>query len=194
MLNIVLFGAPGAGKGTQAKFITEKYNLGHISTGDIIRAEIKAESALGLEAKSVVEAGGLLGDGIVIKLIESHIEKNRSNFAGFLFDGFPRTIGQCHALAEMMAKLNAEISALISLEVPEEELVNRLLKRAEIEGRKDDTPQVIKNRFDEYNAKTLPVITFYEEAGKAISVKGTGGIDEITGLITAQIDKLKSKA
>jgi adenylate kinase len=191
MLNIVLFGAPGAGKGTQAAFITEKYNLGHISTGDIIRAEIKAESPTGLRAKSIVEAGGLLSDDIVVQLIESHIEKNRTNYKGFLFDGFPRTVGQCRALTEMMSKLNTEITALISLEVPEEELVARLLKRAEIEGRKDDTPEVIRNRFTEYNAKTLPVIDYYKEADKVISINGTGGIKEITEQIITKIDKVK---
>jgi len=191
MLNIVLFGAPGAGKGTQATFITEKYNLGHISTGDIIRAEIKAESPTGLRAKSIVEAGGLLSDDIVVQLIESHIEKNRTNYKGFLFDGFPRTVGQCRALTEMMNKLNTEITALISLEVPEEELVARLLKRAEIEGRKDDTPEVIRNRFTEYNAKTLPVIGYYNEAGKVVSINGTGSIEDITKQILTEIDKLK---
>ncbi|MCL2845244.1 MAG: adenylate kinase [Chitinivibrionia bacterium] len=192
MLNIVLFGAPGAGKGTQAKFITEKYNLGHISTGDIIRAEIKAESTLGLKAKNIVEAGGLLSDEIVVELLENHIMKNSVNYSGFLFDGFPRTVGQCHALEEMMCKLKTSVSALVSLDVPQEELVARLLKRAEIEGRKDDTPEVIQNRFLEYNAKTLPVMKFYEDGGKVISINGTGSIEEITAQIISEIDKLKN--
>ncbi|MCL1946763.1 MAG: adenylate kinase [Chitinivibrionia bacterium] len=191
MLNIVLFGAPGAGKGTQAKFITEKYNLGHISTGDILRAELKAESPLGLQAKSIMEAGGLVGDDIIVQLLEKHISQNASKFSGFLFDGFPRNLVQCYILEGMLSKLKTSLSALISLDVEQDELMRRLLERAKIEGRKDDTPEVIQNRFKEYENKTLPVIKFYKELNKAISIKGTGSIEDITKLVVAEIDKLK---
>jgi adenylate kinase len=191
MLNIVLFGAPGAGKGTQAKFITEKYNLGHISTGDILRAELKAESPLGLQAKSIMEAGGLVGDDIIVQLLEKHISQNASKYSGFLFDGFPRNLVQCYILEGMLSKLKTSLSGLISLDVEQDELMRRLLERAKIEGRKDDTPEVIQNRFKEYENKTLPVIKFYKELNKAISIKGTGSIEDITKLVVAEIDKLK---
>jgi adenylate kinase len=192
MLNIILFGPPGAGKGTQAKFITEKYNLGHISTGDILRSEIKNGSTLGAQAKSIMEAGGLVGDDIIVQILEKYISQNSTKFDGFLFDGFPRNLVQCYILEGMMSKLNTLLSVLISLDVPQEESVRRLLERAKIEGRADDTQEVIKNRLKEYENKTLPVIKFYKEVNKAVSIKGIGSIEEITGLITAEINKLKN--
>lgn len=191
MLNIVLFGPPGAGKGTQAKFITQKYNLGHISTGDILRNEIKNGSKLGLKAKSIMEAGGLVGDDIIVQILEKYISENSTKFNGFLFDGFPRNLVQCYILEGMLSKLNTKLSALISLNVPQEESVRRLLERAKIEGRADDTQEVIENRLKEYENKTVPVIGFYNQMGKARNIKGTGSIDDIAVLISAEIEKLK---
>jgi len=191
MLNIVLFGPPGAGKGTQAEFITKKYNLGHISTGDILRNEIKNGSALGLKAKSIMESGGLVGDDIIVQILEKYISENSTKFNGFLFDGFPRNLVQCYILEGMLSKLNTKLSALISLNVPQEESVRRLLERAKIQGRADDTQEVIENRLKEYENKTIPVIDFYNQIGKARNIKGTGSIEDIAALITAEIEKLK---
>jgi len=191
MLNIIIFGPPGAGKGTQAEFIKKKYNLAHISTGDLLRAEVKNGSALGLEAKSVMEAGKLVSDNLIVQIMEKFISENSTKFAGFLFDGFPRNLAQCDILEGMFAKLNTKLTAVVALNVPSEELIARLLKRAEIEGRADDNLETIKSRLQEYENKTFPVIGFYEKSGKVISINGAGSIDEIAATITAEIDKLK---
>jgi adenylate kinase len=191
MLNIIIFGPPGAGKGTQAEFIKEKYNLAHISTGDLLRAEVKNGSELGLKAKSVMESGKLVSDDLIVQIMEKFISENSTKFSGFLFDGFPRNLAQCDILEGMFTKLNTKLSAVVSLNVPQDELIRRLLERAKIQGRADDTQEVIESRLKEYESKTFPVIGFYEKNGKVISINGTGSIEEIAATITAEINKLK---
>jgi adenylate kinase len=183
MLNVALFGPPGAGKGTQSDFLIEKYNLHYISTGDILRKEIAAKSSLGLQAESIMASGGLVSDEIIVQIIEKTI-KNNPKAKGFLFDGFPRTYVQAYILEGLMIKLNTELNCLIGLEVPEEESVSRLLSRGTVSGRSDDNEAVIRTRLQEYNTKTIPVIEFYKERGLYRSVDGSKTIDYVTHQIT----------
>jgi adenylate kinase len=192
MLNIALFGPPGAGKGTQSEFLINKYNLFYISTGDILRKELAAESKLGLEAKSIIAEGGLVSDEIIVQIIENTIKDN-TNANGFLFDGFPRTLVQAYILEGLMIKLNTKLDMLISIEVPEEESVNRLLERAKTSGRLDDNEEVIRNRLKEYNNKTLPVLNFYKERGNYKMVNGLQSISEVTSDIERIIDNILKK-
>lgn len=179
MLNIVLFGPPGCGKGTQSEKLIEKYQLVHLSTGDILRAEIANNTKLGLEAKAFMDKGQLVTDQVVIGMIASKIDNNKSA-KGFIFDGFPRTTAQAEALDVMLAERNIPVKCMLSLEVEKEELVKRLLNRGLTSGRADDqNPEIIENRIKEYNAKTAPVIQFYEKQGKFRPIKGMGSIDEI---------------
>jgi len=179
MLNIALFGPPGAGKGTQSEFLIKEYNLFYISTGDILRNEIANESKLGLEAKSIIASGGLVSDEIIVQIIEKTIVNNPfSN--GFLFDGFPRTYIQAYILEGLMIKLNTSLNCLISLEVDEEESVSRLLNRGKTSGRMDDNETVIRNRLKEYNEKTLPVLEFYKDRGILREVNGAQEIGKVT--------------
>jgi len=179
MLNIALFGPPGAGKGTQSEFLIKEYNLFYISTGDILRNEIAIESKLGLEAKSIIASGGLVSDEIIVQIIEKTIISNPfSN--GFLFDGFPRTYIQAYILEGLMIKLNTSLNCLISLEVNEEESVARLLNRGKTSGRLDDNETVIRNRLKEYNDKTLPVLHFYKDKGILREVNGNQLIEQVT--------------
>ncbi len=179
MLNIVLFGPPGCGKGTQSEKIIEKYNLVHLSTGDILRAEISNQTKLGLEAKAFMDKGELVPDSVVIGMIATHIDKHK-NSAGFIFDGFPRTKAQAEALDKMLAERKMNIKCMISLEVPKDELVKRLLNRGLTSGRADDqNPEIIENRIKEYNNKTAPVIEYYKAQNKHITVNGVGSIDDI---------------
>ncbi|MBB6479200.1 adenylate kinase [Spirochaeta isovalerica] len=179
MLNIALFGPPGAGKGTQSEFLIKEYNLFYISTGDILRNEIVNETKLGLEAKSIIAAGGLVSDEIIVQIIEKTIVNNPfSN--GFLFDGFPRTYIQAYILEGLMIKLNTSLNCLISLEVNEEESVARLLNRGKTSGRMDDNEKVIRNRLKEYYDKTLPVLQFYKDRGILKSVNGSQAIEAVT--------------
>ncbi len=164
MLNIALFGPPGAGKGTQSQFLIDEYNLFYISTGDLLRTEIKHQSKLGKEAQSIIASGGLVSDEIIVQIIEKTITDN-PDANGFLFDGFPRTYIQAYILEGLMIKLNTSLNCLISLEVDEEESVKRLLKRGKSSGRTDDNETVIRNRLSEYKEKTLPVLGFYKEKG-----------------------------
>ena len=152
MLNIALFGPPGAGKGTQSEFLTKKYNLYYISTGDLLRKEMAEKTKLGIEAKSIIASGGLVPDEIIVQIIEKTITDNPGS-NGFLFDGFPRTYIQAYILEGLMIKLNTSLNCLISLNVPEEESVKRLLNRGLTSGRSDDNEQVIRNRLKEYNKK-----------------------------------------
>jgi adenylate kinase len=192
MINIALFGPPGAGKGTQSSFLIEKYNLYYISTGDLLRKELAEETKLGLEAKSIIAAGKLVSDEIIVQILEKTIKEN-SQSSGFLFDGFPRTIIQAYILEGLMIKLNTSLNCLISIEVPEDESVARLLNRGLTSGRLDDNEDVIRNRLKEYEDKTLPVLNFYKEKGNYISIDGNKRIDEVTVQIEDIINKELSK-
>ena len=189
MLNIILFGAPGAGKGTQSKELVKKYELAYISTGDILRKEMAEETALGLKAKDVINRGELLSDDLIIEIIEKAVEQ--AGEKGILFDGFPRTVAQAESLEKLLEHHSRHLSLVLRLEVPREELVERMLKRAKIEGRADDTEEVIQNRFREYEAKTKPVADFYEKQGVLHSVVGTGAVEEVFQRLTSEIDKVK---
>lgn len=192
MLNIALFGPPGAGKGTQSKKLLEKYNLTYISTGDMLRSEIAEGSDLGLEAKSIIASGGLVSDELVVRIIEKKI-KTDTNSKGILFDGFPRTTVQAYILEGLLLKLNSSLDCMISLEAPDEELIDRLLLRAKTSGRSDDTLDVIKVRLKEYEDKTKPVADFYAKKNKYFPVNGVGEIDEIFENIVDSIEKNRKK-
>lgn len=190
MFNIVLFGPPGAGKGTQAKLIIDKYGLMHLSTGDILRSEIAGKTPLGLEAKKLMDKGNLVPDEIVIRMVQNRIESNRGQ-KGFIFDGFPRTCEQAEALEAILVEKGTSISVMISLEVDEEELIRRLLKRCEEEGRTDDNINVIKNRIRVYNDVTCKVADYYGKSKRHKAVDGTGSIDEIFERICGVIDSIE---
>lgn len=192
MLNIALFGPPGAGKGTQSEFLINKYNLYYISTGDLLRKEIANKTRLGLEAQSSIAAGGLVSDEIIVQIIEKTITDN-PGCNGFLFDGFPRTYIQSYILEGLMLKLNTSLDCLISLELPEEESVSRLLNRGKTSGRSDDNDTVIRNRLREYNEKTLPVLQFYKDKGVYFDVDGTQTVDKVTESIREIINHELSK-
>jgi len=192
MLNIALFGPPGAGKGTQSQKLLEKYNLTYISTGDILRSEIAAKSSLGLKAKNIIEAGGLVPDELVVEIIEKKI-MNNDDARGILFDGFPRTVVQAYILDGLLLKLNTSLDMMISLDVPDEELVKRLLHRAKTSKRPDDSLKVIKTRLKEYVNKTKPVAEFYEEQKKYYKLSGVGELDDIFDNIIDYVEKHKSK-
>lgn len=192
MINIALFGAPGAGKGTQSEFLIKKYKLHYISTGDLLREELKAGTKIGLEAKSIIAEGGLVSDEIIVQIIEKTIKDN-PDANGFLFDGFPRTYVQAYILEGLMINLNTHLNCLINIEVPEEESVNRLLGRAKVQSRSDDNEVVIKKRLREYQEKTLPVLDFFKERGICKSVNGSQPIDLITNDIESIIDEEMSK-
>jgi adenylate kinase len=190
MINIVLFGKPGAGKGTQAEFLKEKYNLTHLSTGDIFRFNIKNETDLGQLAKTYMDAGDLVPDSVTIQMLESEVDKNPHS-AGFLFDGFPRTNAQAEALDAFLATKNQHITATIALEANDEILVQRLLERGKTSGRPDDQDEdKIRNRYQEYNEKTAPLMDYYTQQGKFHAVDGIGQIQEITQRLSAVIDGL----
>jgi adenylate kinase len=189
MLNIALFGPPGAGKGTQSEFLLKEYNLFYISTGDILRREIKNKTKLGLEAQSIIAAGGLVSDEIIVQIIEKTITEN-PNANGFLFDGFPRTYIQAYILEGLMIKLRSSLNLLISLEVPEEMSVKRLLDRGKTSGRSDDNEVVIRNRLKEYNDKTLPVLNFYKDKKIYHEVDGCQSVEDVRSQIN-EIVKLE---
>ena len=191
MLNIVLFGPPGAGKGTQSERLIEKYDLVHLSTGDIFRSNIKGETDLGNLAKSYMDKGQLVPDEVTIEMLRSEVLKYHSP-KGFIFDGFPRTNAQALALDNFLNSLNSEISLMLALEVEEEELKIRLLKRAEISGRADDAdPSIISNRIKVYNNETAPVKDYYKKQGKFIPIVGVGSIDEITTRLFTAVETKK---
>lgn len=190
MINLVLFGPPGAGKGTQSEKLIAKYNLTHLSTGDIFRANIKGETELGKLAKSYIDQGKLVPDEVTIKMLQSEIEKV-DNPKGFIFDGFPRTNAQAEALDTFLASKNQSISLMLALEVDEEELKKRLLLRGKDSGRADDQdPKIIEQRIAVYNAETLPVKSFYEAQNKYKGIKGVGSIDDIFAALCSEIDAL----
>lgn len=192
MLNIALFGPPGAGKGTQSEFLIDKYKLFYISTGDILRKEIEKESELGLQAKAIIENGGLAPDEIMVQILENTIKEN-PDAKGFLFDGFPRTYIQAYILEGLMIKLNTALNCLISLEVNEEESVKRLLIRGKTSGRKDDKEEVIRKRLVEYDVKTRPVLDFYKERGIYIPLDGQKSIAQVSQEIDQIVQNELSK-
>ncbi len=188
MYNLILFGPPGAGKGTQAVKIAAKYNWIHISTGDILRAEVSQSTPLGLQVKAVMEAGHLVSDELLIEIMKSVFLKHE-DAAGFVFDGFPRTLNQAHELDKMLCRLNHSVKQVISLEVNEDELVKRLLNRAMEQGRLDDTEEVIKNRLVQYHKHTKPLQQYYQDKGIYTEVYGVGGIDDIFESLCKAIKK-----
>ena len=188
MLNIVLFGPPGAGKGTQSDLLIKKYSLVHLSTGDILRGEVAAGTALGLEAKKLMDAGNLVPDEIVIGMISSKLDNNKEA-KGFIFDGFPRTTAQAEALDKLLSNKNTSISMMLALEVDDDELIKRLLNRGKLSGRSDDADEtIIANRISEYNKKTAPLKDYYTKQNKFFSIKGVGGIEEIFASLCETID------
>ncbi len=188
MLNVALFGPPGAGKGTQAEYLINKFNLFHISTGDILRKEMADKTELGIQAKDIITGGGLVSDEIIAKIIEKVI-KNNPNVSGFLFDGFPRTIAQAHLLQNIMGKLNTSLSLFLNIEVPEDELVNRLVLRGKLLGRTDDKEDAIRTRLNEYNNKTLPVFNFFYDKINCQTINGFQDISKVASDIMQFINK-----
>jgi len=190
MLNIVLFGPPGSGKGTQSEKLIEKYKLVHISTGDLLRAELAAKTELGLKAKSIMDKGELVPDDIVIGMIKKKLEEHKDG-PGFIFDGFPRTVAQARALRTALTDYDERVTYMITLNVPKEELVTRLLKRGEMTGRSDDNMETIQNRIDVYEQQTAPVIYYYEKMHKYHPVDGLGTIEEIFNRIVEVVESRK---
>jgi adenylate kinase len=191
MFNLVLFGPPGSGKGTQSEKIVSRYNLAHLSTGNLLREEISNLSSLGMAAKNYMDHGQLVPDEVVIGMVDSFFERHRDS-AGFLFDGFPRTLAQAQALDELMERKQTSINAVIALEVTEDELVKRLLNRGKTSGRSDDTNEdVIRKRFSVYMKETSPVADYYRRQKKFFSVPGEGSVDEIFQNLCAVMDAKK---
>lgn len=178
MINLILFGPPGSGKGTQAVKIASKYGLKHVSTGDILRDQIKKQTSLGLKVQSIMEKGELVPDALLIEILDNVIAENIYT-VGIIYDGFPRTINQASELDRLLIFKNTKVTAVLSLDVSDPEVVARLLKRAQIEGRKDDTEEVIKNRLNIYKKQTLPLLKYYEEKNKLNTINGVGEIEEI---------------
>lgn len=189
MLNLILFGPPGSGKGTQSEQLIVKYGLKHLSTGDLLRSEIAQQTPLGMEAKNYMDKGQLVPDAVVIGMIRSALETN-PDVKGFLFDGFPRTPAQAAALDELMELKGTSINTMLAMEVSEQELMIRLLKRGETSGRSDDTnEEVVKARITEYHNKTAAVADYYHQFGKVVTVKGEGSIEAIFNALCKEIDQ-----
>ncbi|MEI6275656.1 MAG: adenylate kinase [Prolixibacteraceae bacterium] len=190
MINLVLFGPPGAGKGTQASYLSNAYQLVHLSTGDILREEIAADTEIGQQAKDIICKGELVPDSMVIELIQHKLDKN-SSANGFLFDGFPRTVPQALALDTLLVHYGRNVSAMLSLEVTKDVLISRLMGRGTTSGRSDDADRsIIENRIEVYREKTEPVIKYYKDAGKYESINGEGSISEITNRLKSCIERL----
>ena len=192
MLNLIICGAPGSGKGTQSDLIIKKYNLQHFSTGDILRKEIADETELGKYAHEFISNGQLVPDGVIIDMIAGKIDKlNKSQINGVIFDGFPRTVAQAEALEELFEKRGLKTDLLIDLAVDEQELIDRLMLRGKTSGRSDDNLKTIKKRLEVYHNQTKPVTEYYEKLGKYASVYGMGTIEDISARIAAAIDEIK---
>ncbi len=189
MKNIVIFGAPGSGKGTQSDKIVEKYGFKHISTGDVLRNEIKNGTELGKTAESYIKDGKLLPDSLMTDILASVFDKLLP-CDGVIFDGFPRTVAQAEALDNMLSKRNTEVKAMIELDVPDEELMKRLIMRGKISGRSDDNEKTIRKRLDVYKSQTSPLIDWYGKRGKHHHIEGVGSVDDIFAKISEVIDKL----
>lgn len=188
MVNLILFGPPGSGKGTQAEKLIERYRLVHISTGDLLRAEIAAQSPLGQEAKSFMDSGRLVPDEVVIGMISAKLDSN-PKAGGFIFDGFPRTTAQAEALDKLLNAKKFSITRVLSLQVSEPELIKRLLNRGKTSNRSDDRDEgIVRNRLDEYRRKTMPVADYYDRQRKLSDIEGEGRIEEIFNRLTAAID------
>lgn len=189
MLNLILFGPPGSGKGTQSEKLIVKYGLKHLSTGDLLRSEIAQQTQLGMEAKNFMDKGQLVPDEVVIGMIRSAIENNPL-VKGFLFDGFPRTSAQAAALDQLMELKNTSIKIMLAMEVGEKELMSRLLKRGETSGRSDDTnEEVVKARIVEYHNKTAAVADYYKQFNKVVTIKGEGTVEDIFNALCHEIDQ-----
>lgn len=186
-MRVVLLGAPGSGKGTQAEKIVEKYGVAHVSTGEVLRAEVAAGTPLGIQAKQIMDAGDLVSDDIILGIAKEHIGKLDSR-QGFLLDGFPRTLAQAEGLDKMLAELDAPLDLALLVEVDDAEVMQRLLARK----RADDTEETIRNRLDVYRAQTEPLIDFYRGQGKLAPVKGVGAIDEIFARVSSVLNPLAS--
>lgn len=189
MLNLIIFGPPGAGKGTQSDYIKEKYGLTYISTGQVLRAEMAAGTEIGLKVKDIIDHGGLASDEVVTEIIEKFIA-NHSDSKGFLFDGFPRTVKQAEILEDLFNKYNLKLDGVLSLDVPEDILIERMLERGKTSGRADDNIDSIRFRFVEYDNKTKPVLDFYQNKKCLHSINGVGTIEEIFNSICNVIEKL----
>ena len=190
MLNIVIFGAPGSGKGTQSERIVEKYGINHISTGDVLRAEIKNGTELGKTAKSYIDQGQLIPDELMIDILASVFDSFEDS-KGVIFDGFPRTIAQAEALKKMLAERGQEVSVMLDLEVPEDELMNRLIKRGKDSGRADDNEETIKKRLIVYHSQTSPLIDWYKTEGQYHHINGLGTMEGIFEDISKAIETVK---
>ena len=189
MLNIVLFGAPGSGKGTQSAKLIDEYGLYHISTGEVLREHIKNGTDLGKTANEYISKGQLIPDELMIDILDSVLEENAKGKKGVVFDGFPRTIPQAEALKKLLEKRGTELHAVVGLEVPEDELVSRMIARGKETGRADDNEETIKNRLDVYHNQTHPLRDYYQKEGKYLGINGSGVVDEIFDEIASQLEK-----
>ncbi|WP_375579390.1 adenylate kinase [Marivirga tractuosa] len=192
MLNIILFGPPGAGKGTQSEKIIDKYKLTHIATGDLFRKHLGEGTDLGKLAQKYMDEGNLVPDEVVIGMVDEKIKETQDSSSGYIFDGFPRTVPQAKALDTLLEEKGEKIAGMIALDVPEEELKKRIKERGKTSGRTDDQDEAkIENRIKVYQEETLPVANYYDGEGKFVKIHGVGTIDEIFGKISSEIDKLK---
>lgn len=189
MLNLVLFGAPGSGKGTQSAKLIDEYGLYHISTGEVLRDHISRGTELGKVAEGYISKGNLIPDELMIQILDDVLEKEASDKKGVVFDGFPRTIPQAEALKELLRKRNTDLHAVIGLEVPEEELMERMIRRGQETGRADDNPETIKSRLNVYHNQTLPLKEYYTKEGKYLPINGLGVVDDIFNDIAAGLEK-----
>ena len=192
MFNIVIFGAPGSGKGTQSKMIVERYGFDYISTGDMLRQAIRQGNELGKTAKEYIDRGQLVPDDLIVRLIADFLDGKHGS-KGVIFDGFPRTLKQAEALKTMLNERGTDIHILLDLQVEDDELVDRLIERGKISGRSDDNPETIKARLDVYHTQTAPLATYYIGEGKHVAIKGVGRIEEIFERIAEAIDRVKDR-